>query len=104
MAVEYVGNKISASISTTSNDPGFYYILLWLESLGYTAATSHVRYTSDRAETSPGEGMHFLLWKNKPILLQVKCSDPSAMGSITRFITIKVLGGNRSDVDNILEE
>ncbi|MEI5617223.1 hypothetical protein WB403_49890, partial [Streptomyces brasiliscabiei] len=59
LGMDYVGNKLSSSLTVVSSDPGFHHILEWLEKIGYTSIANHLKYTADRVETSPADGVHF---------------------------------------------
>lgn len=103
---EYVGNKVSASLCANSTEPGFYHIMKWLESVGYTAKTPHIKYGGSRVdmETSPADGTFFLKWRDKMLVLRVSSTDPSAFGEIAIFVKVHIVGGGRSDIDEIILE
>jgi len=104
LAVDCVGKKLCASLTASSTDPGFHHILMWLESLGFSTTTNHVNYTSNNRETSPADGIYFLRWNTKILMLTISSLDPTVFGAINKKISIKILGGNREDVNEILEE
>lgn len=101
---DLISKQFCATLTATSDQVGFYYVMSWLKSLEFSADSKHVFYSKNE-DTSFADGNYLLKWNNKLLLLTITSSSVSPFtGTVSKTVNIKLLGGRTQDISQMLDE
>lgn len=104
-ARDWLDKKLWASIRITQDCDVAPAFTEWLTRLDYSKKASQVRAASTAGKPAlPTVGNHMFTWREKLLLLSIEEESVGSWGAKNITSTIRILGGSRQDIDDLLTE